>query len=210
MDVRFPIQCSIRRRDETIHPIITSVWVPSIGSCLQSCCNATDRGVPNVNFMKEAALVVAGACAFSATPLSAQDLDRLVPVETSEVSQSREHGCLTEAIYREAGSEPMHGRMAVAQVIVNRTRSGIFPSTVCGVVYQRGQFNFQKGLGPKKGSAEVRLWLEAKKIASMALQGSLKGAANRALYFKSSAGRAFNGTRLVAVIGRHAFYAPHK
>ena len=44
--------------------------------------------------------------------------------------------CLAEAIYFESRSEPEEGQAAVAQVVLNRVRSGIFPTDVCGVVYQ--------------------------------------------------------------------------
>lgn len=156
--------------------------------------------------------VAAAAYGFAlvhATPASAQTEDRMIPAEAVAVD-SREHGCLTEAIYREAGAEPMRGRMAVAQVIVNRTRSGTFPSSVCGVVHQRGQFSYPKGLGPKRGPGEAKLWSEAESIASLALRGMLAKVSSRALYFTSAAARAPFGPRirLVEVIGRHAFYAP--
>jgi hypothetical protein len=44
--------------------------------------------------------------------------------------------CLAEAIYFEARSEPEKGQYAVAQVVMNRTRTGYYPATVCGVVYE--------------------------------------------------------------------------
>ena len=44
--------------------------------------------------------------------------------------------CLAEAIYFESRSEPEEGQAAVAQVVLNRVRSGIFPTNVCAVVYQ--------------------------------------------------------------------------
>jgi spore germination cell wall hydrolase CwlJ-like protein len=49
---------------------------------------------------------------------------------------TRQMQCLAEAIYFEARSEPEDGQAAVAQVVLNRVRSGIFPANVCGVVYQ--------------------------------------------------------------------------
>jgi cell wall hydrolase len=49
---------------------------------------------------------------------------------------ARQMRCLAEAIYFEARSEPEDGQAAVAQVVLNRVRSGIYPTTVCGVVYQ--------------------------------------------------------------------------
>jgi hypothetical protein len=48
----------------------------------------------------------------------------------------RQMRCLAEAIYFESRSEPEDGQAAVAQVVLNRVRSGIYPDTVCGVVYQ--------------------------------------------------------------------------
>jgi Cell Wall Hydrolase len=49
---------------------------------------------------------------------------------------ARQMRCLAEAIYFESRSEPEDGQAAVAQVVLNRVRSGIYPATVCGVVYQ--------------------------------------------------------------------------
>jgi hypothetical protein len=50
--------------------------------------------------------------------------------------RARQMRCLAEAVYFEARSEPEAGQAAVAQVVLNRVRSGIYPTTVCGVVYQ--------------------------------------------------------------------------
>ena len=49
---------------------------------------------------------------------------------------ARQMRCLAEAIYFESRCEPEGGQAAVAQVVLNRVRSGIYPTTVCGVVYQ--------------------------------------------------------------------------
>jgi spore germination cell wall hydrolase CwlJ-like protein len=45
--------------------------------------------------------------------------------------------CLAINIYREAGYEPFEGKVAVAQVTMNRVASGKFGKDVCGVVYQK-------------------------------------------------------------------------
>ena len=63
-------------------------------------------------------------------------------------SLDKEQRCLSEAVYFEARSEPEAGQAAVAQVVLNRVKSGLYPSSVCGVVYQnmswrnRCQFSF--------------------------------------------------------------------
>ena len=60
--------------------------------------------------------------------------------ETQAEFEERERHCLATAIYFEARGEPKRGQVAVAQVILNRVRSPLFPATICGVVYQ-GQMN---------------------------------------------------------------------
>jgi spore germination cell wall hydrolase CwlJ-like protein len=56
--------------------------------------------------------------------------------ETQAEFEDRERRCLATAIYFEARGEPERGQIAVAQVILNRVRSPLFPQTICGVVYQ--------------------------------------------------------------------------
>jgi spore germination cell wall hydrolase CwlJ-like protein len=56
--------------------------------------------------------------------------------------RARQLRCLAEAIYFEARSEPEAGQAAVAEVVLNRVRSGIYPTTVCGVVYQDREHPF--------------------------------------------------------------------
>ena len=49
--------------------------------------------------------------------------------------RSRARRCLADAIYYEAALEPLEGRRAVAQVVLNRVRDPNFPKSICGVVY---------------------------------------------------------------------------
>ena len=60
-------------------------------------------------------------------------------VVTTE-TRMRQLDCLTRNIYWEAASEPFEGKVAVAQVTINRVESGRFAPTVCGVVYQKNVF----------------------------------------------------------------------
>lgn len=55
---------------------------------------------------------------------------------TVEIRQ-RELECLAKNIYWEARGEPFEGKVAVAQVTLNRVNSNLFPSDVCRVVYQK-------------------------------------------------------------------------
>ena len=56
----------------------------------------------------------------------------------SEVEKSLD--CLAMNVYREAGHEPFEGKVAVAQVTLNRVNSNKFPRDVCAVVYQKTRF----------------------------------------------------------------------
>ncbi len=58
-------------------------------------------------------------------------------LKLDDKGRAKAEKCLTEAIYFEARGEPVRGQIAVAQVVLNRVFSGYYPSTVCGVVYQR-------------------------------------------------------------------------
>ena len=44
--------------------------------------------------------------------------------------------CLSEALYFEARGESVRGQFAVAEVILNRVDSALYPDTVCGVIHQ--------------------------------------------------------------------------
>ena len=44
--------------------------------------------------------------------------------------------CLAQNIYFESGNQPLAGRVAVAQVTINRVEDKQFPNSICGVVYQ--------------------------------------------------------------------------
>lgn len=52
----------------------------------------------------------------------------------------RQLDCLTRNIYWEAASEPFEGKVAVAQVTMNRLATGRFGDSVCGVIYQKNVF----------------------------------------------------------------------
>lgn len=52
--------------------------------------------------------------------------------------------CLAETIYHESRGESYYGRLAVAQVVINRVNSPGWPKTICGVVFQRGQFSWTR------------------------------------------------------------------
>jgi spore germination cell wall hydrolase CwlJ-like protein len=123
----------------------------------------------------------------------------------ADVSDSELH-CLAGAIYFESKGEPLAGQLAVAEVIINRAKSGRYPSTLCGVVKQRGQFSFVRGgqMPPiAKGTAS---WRNAVAIAHIAAKDLADSPASKALSFHAR--RVSPGWKLtrIATVGNHIFY----
>ena len=77
---------------------------------------------------------------------------------------------MATAVYFEARSEPLRGQYAVAQVVMNRVRSGAYPGDVCSVVYQNAdwrdhcQFSFACD-GRPETVREPQAWAVAEKVA---------------------------------------------
>jgi spore germination cell wall hydrolase CwlJ-like protein len=95
-----------------------------------------------------------------------------------EKSRAKSEKCLAEAVYFEARGEAVRGQIAVAQVVMNRTFSGFYPNTVCGVVYQNKhhhlacQFTFACD-NIADVVREPDMWDRARKIAKAMLDGQL-------------------------------------
>jgi len=68
----------------------------------------------------------------------------MAPGHAKEVGKQSDLDCLARNIYYEAGSESEEGKAAVGLVTINRSRSGTFPATICGVVDQRTNFSVPK------------------------------------------------------------------
>lgn len=117
-----------------------------------------------------------------------------------------ESECLARAVYWESRGEPLAGQLAVAEVVINRARSGRFAPTLCGVVRQPYQFSFvRRGAIPQPPS-HSRDWHIAVAIARIATEQRAEGGAPRALFFHAR--RISPGWRLtrVATVGNHVFY----
>ena len=127
---------------------------------------------------------------------------------------AREEKCLAEAIYFESRSEPEEGQAAVAQVVLNRAQSGLYPPTICGVVYQNRhrrnacQFSFACE-GKALRVTEPEPWRIATRVAREVLEGktyvSDVGASTHyhANYVRPRWARAL---KKMDVIGSHIFY----
>jgi N-acetylmuramoyl-L-alanine amidase len=113
--------------------------------------------------------------------------------------------CLAGAVYFESHGEPLLGQLAVAKVILNRTRSGRYPTSICGVVTQRSQFSFVRG-GVMPEAPDNAHYRTALAIAEIALTNAWEDPSEGALSFHAR--RVSPGWRMtrVTTIGNHIFY----
>jgi spore germination cell wall hydrolase CwlJ-like protein len=120
---------------------------------------------------------------------------------------SRELDCLATGIYFESKSEPLAGQLAVGKVIANRTQSGgRFPSTYCGVLFQRGQFSFVHGGRLPVVTRTNKQWQTAVAIAKIVDQGLQQSSVGNALFFHARYVSPGWRMKRVASIGNHVFY----
>lgn len=129
-----------------------------------------------------------------------------------DVDQRRALLCLTQAVYYEAGFEPMAGRRAVAQVVLNRMRHPAYPKSVCGVVYQKNktpvcQFSFVCD-GSLYRQPAAAAWRQAREIAAAALAGYVERSVGSATHYHADyvAPRWAPMLSKVAKLGAHIFY----
>ena len=134
------------------------------------------------------------------------DLAAMVSQLRSTNAGSRELECLAGAIYFESKSESLKGQLAVGHVIANRAASGRFPSSYCGVVYQRSQFSFVRGHSMPPIARSGMQWKNAVAIARIVDQKLAATPVSKALFFHAR--RVSPGWRLtrVATLGNHVFY----
>jgi hypothetical protein len=128
------------------------------------------------------------------------------------LDQRRALLCLTQAVYYEAGFEPLTGRRAVAQVVLNRMRHPAYPKSVCGVVYQKNstpvcQFSFVCD-GSLFRQPSLKAWRESHDIAAAALAGYVEQSVGSATHYHADyvAPRWAPMLSKVAKLGAHIFY----
>jgi spore germination cell wall hydrolase CwlJ-like protein len=127
--------------------------------------------------------------------------------------------CLADAMYYEARGEGRAGQVAIAEVVYNRMRSGNYPRTICGVVYEGSrlhtgcQFSFTcSGDMARRKSAVV--WRRTQRLALQIVTGivQLGDTTGGALSFHAEAVQpAWSDTMArTTQIGHHIFYRPYR
>jgi hypothetical protein len=162
-----------------------------------------------VRAIGEQARLINASLPFSEAPVQAA---RPFTGASDSLDQRRALLCLTQAVYYEAGYEPLAGRRAVAQVVLNRMRHPAYPKSICGVVYQRNstpvcQFTFVCD-GSLLRAPAAASWRIAEDVARAALAGYVETSVGSATHYHADyvAPRWAPMLSKVAKFGVHIFY----
>lgn len=136
-------------------------------------------------------------------------------VQISAAERTKQLECLTRNIYWEAATEPFEGKVAVAQVTMNRVESGNFGKGVCGVVFQKNifyekvvcQFSWACENAHKVRPIHPKLYAESEEVAKKVLLENfrLPGLTSAIYYHADYVNPGWKKERIMK-IGRHIFY----
>jgi N-acetylmuramoyl-L-alanine amidase len=213
---------SFLHRAATIAAILTSITglagasTPGFALQINQGVNApANTMVPAVAITQTNPMSSAAPAVDPADPAEAQpapsyaSLDEAVAAQsdapTADAARDEALQCLAGAIYYESKGEPLSGQLAVAEVIINRSKSGKFPGSICSVVTQPGQFSFVRG-GQVPEIADNHNYRVAIAVARVALKDAWDSPASNALFFHARHA-SFSASRTqIATIGNHIFY----
>jgi spore germination cell wall hydrolase CwlJ-like protein len=141
------------------------------------------------------------------------DAPDVVTIKTRE----RQLECMAMNIYREAGHEPFEGKVAVAQVTMNRVANGQFGKDVCGVVYQKNvimekvvcQFSWACDQAARTRPVNQTAYNESYEVAKkVILEGFALSSMKEALYYHANYVNPKWPLEKIGSIGNHIFYKP--
>ena len=139
----------------------------------------------------------------------------IVSIKTRE----RQLECLAMNIYREAGHENFEGKVAVAQVTMNRAAHPAFPKDVCAVVFQKSvvidrvicQFSWYCDTAHKARPVNQSAYNESMAVAKkVLLEGFRLDVMKEALYYHANYVNPRWPLEKIGSIGNHIFYKGKK
>lgn len=154
---------------------------------------------------------------YSAPSVSREIVAHQTKKEVSE-NYKKEVECMAKNIYHEAGNESYEGKLAVAQVTLNRTQNANYPKDICGVVYHKTKSptnsitcQFSWTCLTEKMVRDKYAWEESLMIARRALTEPFLHdtiAQTKALYYHAVyVNPGWNKNKVVKKIGNHIFYS---
>lgn len=129
----------------------------------------------------------------------------LITTQSASAYTNADLNCIAKAVYYEANVEPYEGKVAVAQVIINRTKNANRPKSICAVVKQPGQFSWYY-----PGVLDDKIGYQYKILAQEVLDERHEALLPGAEYFHRDIGHRPKWTKNLqplGKIGHHIFYA---
>lgn len=115
--------------------------------------------------------------------------------------------CMEFAIYHEANNQSHAGKVAVAHVIVNRTKNVRFPKDVCSVIKQKYKGRCEFSFVCVPNWTKVKIPDNIRQLAfDIVVNRKIADNTNGALFFHHSSLPEWDGLMKVKVIGDHIFY----
>jgi len=144
----------------------------------------------------------------AAAPAPQMSLTEMVSVHRTGAELDEQGQCLATAVYFESMGEPLEGQLAVANVVINRAKSGRYPTSWCGVVKQKAQFSFVRAGRFPRIDYSCDAWAKAQAIARIAALNLTTALPQDVLWYHADyvAPRWRNNLRRVEKIGAHIFY----
>ena len=145
-------------------------------------------------------------------------LDKYESAGSSQITtamRERQLACLATNIYYEAGNQPFEGKVAVAQVTINRTESGLYPADICKTIYQKNivyekvlcQFSWVCDRSVVAGKVNMTSYKESEEVAKkVLLEGFRLPSLKEAMYFHGDYINPGWKREKIAKIGNHIFY----
>lgn len=136
-------------------------------------------------------------------------------VVITAAERTKQLECLSRNIYWEAASEPFEGKVAVAQVTMNRVQDGRFGKDVCGVVYQKNviyekvicQFSWVCEKNHKIKPVHPTLYKESEEVAKKVLLENFRlPSLSTAMYYHATYVNPGWRKEKITQIGQHIFY----
>lgn len=181
----------------------------------------TKRSIPKVIIISTAILSMVIGLYFCASLLKwvveskFSKFEIIEPTAITAQYRERQLKCLARNIYFEAGNEPFEGKVAVAQVTMNRAEARGFPDDLCQVVYQKNviyervicQFSWYCDREASSRVIHQGVYYESMEVAKkVLLEGFRLPSLTQALYYHADYVNPGWKRERITKIGRHIFY----
>ena len=147
----------------------------------------------------------------------------LLPGQLKASDANNEIFCMAQNIYFEAGNQPLAGKVAVGQVVLNRLEHSNYPGTMCDVIYQakwkenwlgnmhpvRNQCQFSWFCDGKSDDPEISpTWYDSLQVARDVVQGAYPDITEGATHYHNDKVNPYWAESLnqTVIINNHIFY----